>query len=101
MTNQAEEWKELKSVLKEVEAIFTENDLKEIIEINHLQQQYQTLAKNRIKDAKEIIKGGQYKRGFMNVIYHILLEMSATISKKEQEIVAPTNVIVSYLNFPF
>mmetsp|Transcript_25198 Transcript_25198/g.27503 ORF Transcript_25198/g.27503 Transcript_25198/m.27503 type:complete len:207 (+) Transcript_25198:43-663(+) len=74
MTNQAEEWKELKSVLKEVEAIFTENDLKEIIEINHLQQQYQTLAKNRIKDAKEIIK-----------------EMSATISKKEQEIVAPTN----------
>lgn len=71
MTNQAEEWKELKSVLKEVEAIFTENDLKEIIEINHLQQQYQTLAKNRIKDAKEIIKGGQYNRGFMNVIYHI------------------------------
>lgn len=77
--NQTEEWKELKSVLKEVEAIFTDNDLKEIIEINQLQQTYATLVKNRIKDARDIIK-----------------EMSTMVAKKEQEIVAPTNVSFTF-----
>ena len=56
-TQPSDEWKELKTVLKDVEGIITDNDLKDIITLNQTEQQYYIELTKRMNDAKEIIKG--------------------------------------------
>ena len=86
------DWNETKAIMLEVEQLFNRgDDLRDILDIRKMQNEIEQHQARSLKDARDIIKGYFNKNIF---ITNIFLEMTNLLVAKENEIMAPPDVII-------